>query len=235
MLVVGRIFFVNGLIGGGSPPAGKPYWNRGYADGSPFVRKAKGLFASREGGVYHEPSTYYSTYAFDPAQDHLVTGRRVEIGRSTAARYGKEITKYLDPKHHSLVFVTHSMGAAYSEGMMSKLKEDGWFVSAAIHLNPFQPAYIHLSEPRERTGRTIHYQNPDDPVTREVGGDWRWAVNILSPVLAGAESGVKGAGWIDGAIRVEHPSGLSDLRTIHASPEGDATTWDRISPYLLTS
>lgn len=225
MMVVGRIFFVNGLIGGGSPPAGKPYWNAGYSTGSPFVNRAKGIFSSRPGGVYHEPSTFYTTYAFDPAHNHLDCGYRRQLGYRNADTYQSALTQSLDRRHHSLVFVTHSMGGSYSEGMMQKLKESGWAVHAAVHLNPFQPAAIVPSTPRTQT---IHYQNPDDPVTCELGSD-NWVIRALrfGGVLTLTENNIKRPGRISGANYIEHHSGLG-ISYVHASPEGDVTTWDRI-------
>lgn len=227
MLNVGRIFFVNGLIGGGSPPAGKEYWNHNFPKGSPFVNAAKGVFASRQGGAYQEPKTFYTTYDFHPVRNHIKADYRWRRGYENAGVYGSALTQYLDPRHHSLVFVTHSMGAAYSEGMMEKLKADGWFIHAAVHLNPFQPAYFRRSTPESRT---IHYQNPDDPVTREVLRDYGDLAGILEPELIpylATESLVKGPGRVEGAIYVEYESGLSPPY-VHASPEGDPATWTRI-------
>jgi hypothetical protein len=227
MLIVGRIFFVNGLIGGGSPDAGMDYWNHNSPGGSPFVNAAKGVFTSRPGGTYHEPTTFYTKYTFHPVRNHLDADYRRRRGHENAGTHASALTQYLDPRHHSLVFVTHSMGAAYAEGMMEKLKEDGWFVHAAVHLNPFQPAYIRRSAP---FSRTIHYQNPDDPVTREVLRDHGVLAGILEPELIpylAVESGVKGPGRIDGAIYVEYESGLRP-EFVHASPEGDPETWTRI-------
>lgn len=233
MQVVGRIFFVNGCIGGGSPPAGLPYWNQGYPSGSPFVNAAKGVFRGRlPSGKVTEPTTFYTNFPFNnPLGDSIGAGQRYVRGYQNAGLYYGALTNGLSSAHHSLVFVTHSMGAAYAEGMMHYLKEHAWTVKCAVHLNPFQPAYIQLSSPASQM--TIHFQNPDDPVTRDVGRGTEdnfldWLINQIPG--AKEEHIVKGSGTIAGATYVEWDSGYSidRIAQVHASPIWDANFWTRL-------
>jgi len=70
-------------------------------------------------------------------------------------------------------FITHSMGAAFGEGMISYLKERGYKVRATLHINPFQAHDIKANkykEPdlpwagQEKTDLIVDYQNMNDPV-----------------------------------------------------------------------
>lgn len=72
--------------------------------------------------------------------------------------------------------VTHSMGAAFGEGMIDYLKMMGWKVKGAVHLNAFQAADIKanknvnympgtdLPDPNGEGTFVIDYQNTNDPV-----------------------------------------------------------------------
>ena len=57
-------------------------------------------------------------------------------------------------------FVSHSMGAALTEGIAKYLNEKGFGVSNIVHINPYQAADISTLE----SANTIDYQNTDDPV-----------------------------------------------------------------------
>ena len=64
--------------------------------------------------------------------------------------------------NHPLIqnFVSHSMGAALTEGIAKYLNEKGFGVSNIVHINPYQAADISTLE----SANTIDYQNTDDPV-----------------------------------------------------------------------
>lgn len=57
-------------------------------------------------------------------------------------------------------FVTHSMGAAFAEGIASYLIGHGYSVEEIIHINPFQAADITTNA--SPNVKTVDYQNSDD-------------------------------------------------------------------------
>ena len=48
----------------------------------------------------------------------------------------------MKPNVDTFNFVSHSMGGAFSEGMMRYLAEQGWIVENAVFLNAWEPAQI---------------------------------------------------------------------------------------------
>lgn len=57
-------------------------------------------------------------------------------------------------------FVSHSMGGAFSEGMMKFLKEQGWEIENAVFLNAWEPARIKNKVEKTRFDATC----TNDPV-----------------------------------------------------------------------
>lgn len=71
-------------------------------------------------------------------------------------------------KDEQFRIVSHSMGTAYSEGIIDVLKKNGYIVGQAVHINAFQAADIEDNQDNAvGTGigtYSIDYQFTDDPV-----------------------------------------------------------------------
>jgi hypothetical protein len=184
-----RIIFINGKIGGGSPPPGEPYW--GGRNGS-FVKGAQQYF-----GDYTNPQfiPYQPTY-LSSAKD------RTEEGREYAKEHLAELTAGLQDGEQFRI-VSHSMGGAFAEGVIEVLKENGYIVAQSVFINTFQAADIADNQDAAKgTGVTdfsIDYQNTDDPV-------------INNPIRSSP-------GYMKGvSMTIGQPSGVKDIREKHASP-----------------
>ena len=143
-----KTIFINGKIGWGSPEAGAPYWGQYGNLTSPFVTGALDYF---------QDNNYYILTAdydwFSSAED------RFNIGYE----YAKNNIDYLTMdigENESFNFVTHSMGAALSEGIAKYLDEQGYCVSNIVHINPFQAGAITTLE----SANTTDFQYINDPV-----------------------------------------------------------------------
>jgi RHS repeat-associated protein len=148
-----KIIFVNGYIGFGSPPAGEKYW--GGRSGS-FVASAKDYFGDK--------NTQF--LAYNPNMGSTAAERR-EAGRQYAKEHLKDLTAGMS-KDEQFEIVSHSMGSAYSEGIEDVLKDNGYIVGQAVHINAFQAADIEDNQDNAAgTGvstYSIDYQFTDDPV-----------------------------------------------------------------------
>lgn len=177
------ILFVNGFIGFGSPAAGKPYWNKD------FVNGAMGYFKDNRAKF-----TKYEPSKFSSAAERKTAG--IEYAKSNLEALTNGMTKDKD------VFrmVTHSMGAAFGEGIAEFLKGEGWQVETIVHVNPFQASDITTTDPSSNAETTtVDYQNPDD-----------WVIN---------DTPTASPGDIQGAdAKVREQSGDSNWKTRHTSP-----------------
>ena len=142
------ILFINGYIGFGSPEAGAPYWN---GEKSGFVKGAEHYF--------HDKNIYFVAVEHSALS---TAGQRIDAGREYGAKHLSEISGNLSAGETCKI-ITHSMGAAYGEGVAQILIENGIEVEQMIHLNPFQAGDIE-SVSAEYNTTTIDYQNPNDLV-----------------------------------------------------------------------
>ena len=148
------ILFINGYVGFGSPQAGAPYWN---GEKSGFVRGAEHYFHDNNVSFVAVKHNVLST-----------ADQRIEAGREYGAEHLSEISESLSPDETCKI-VTHSMGAAYGEGIAQALIENGIEVEQIVHLNPFQAGDIE-SISAEHNTTTIDYQNPNDLVVSMLPG-----------------------------------------------------------------
>lgn len=108
----------------------------------------------------------------------------------------------------SFKFVSHSKGAAFSEGMADYLREQGYTVDVMIHLSPFQASDIHSSGEREDV-LTIDYQTKGDPVL------------MLGLFSQGTIGGA------DAIFRKEPIHGVKEMQYIHTESLS-SSVWDEI-------
>ena len=142
------IIFVNGLDKFGAKPAGEEYWTQSFKRYS-FVDGAKEFF--NDNNVLFIPvkhslsSTAYERWknGFDYARDSFINNFKLN-------------------KFETIKFVTHSMGAAYAEGMAAYLLEKGYPVSDIVHLNAFQTGGFMSVGAKYQFVNVIDYQNSDD-------------------------------------------------------------------------
>jgi RHS repeat-associated protein len=193
------IIFINGYIGFGSPPSGQKYWS------SNFVSGAKDYFNDRK-----TKFTSFEPKAFSSAAERKAAG--VEYAKANLA----ELTKGMDKGKDSFKFVTHSMGAAFGEGIAEYLKGEGWKVEAIVQINAYQASDIETIDPKSNQTETIDYQNPDDIV-------------INTPIDS-APGDIKGAD-----AKVREKSGESDVRYRHTSPiwKQGRNFWDTLKEKIL--
>lgn len=142
-----KVVFVNGYLGFGSPKGGSTYWN---GDKSSFVRNAQSTFQD-----YATP--YFTNYDFKYLQSANVS--RGLQGYQYAKQHYKALTKGMKPGD-KFNFVSHSMGGAFSEGMIRYMAEQGWETENAVYLNAWEPAEIKSKEEKTRIDATC----TNDPV-----------------------------------------------------------------------
>ena len=178
-----KIVFVNGKIGGGSPPAGSSYWN---GEKSSFVQGAISYWKDRNIFFTKQDYSYFSS-----AQDRINAGYKYAQNNLDLLVAGLQ-------NGESFKFVTHSMGAAFAEGIANYLLEQGYKVEEIVHINPFQAADISTNLSPQL--KTTDYQNTDD-----------WVINKI-PFFSSP-------GKIENAdYYIRENSNDSNLRTRHRSP-----------------
>jgi RHS repeat-associated protein len=197
-----RIIFVNGKIGGGSPPAGAEYWNgRGYNPSihreSNFVRGAKDFF--------NDQSTYYTDVDYS---NFSTVGSRREAGRKYAEENYTSITAGMDIDNEVFHLVGHSMGTAFAAGMKDYLESKGWAVENLIGINSFQSVFPFTDDIKfDENDPTfiVDFKNTDDPV-----------LSILDKNRTEGE--IKGA---DLVVRKSTDKGVMNIQFIHRAPMDD--------------
>ena len=195
------IIFINGYIGFGSPPAGKEYWS------SNFVTGAKNYFNDRSAKF-----TNYEPSKFSTASERKAAG--IAYAKSNL----EDLTKGMSKDKDSFKLVTHSMGAAFGEGIAEYLKGEGWKIDAIVHVEPFQAADITTLDPNSNQTQTIDYQNPDD-----------WVINNTPTATPGD---IKGAD-----SKVREKSGDGNWQTRHTSPiwQQGKKFWDTLKEKIIKS
>ncbi len=145
-----KIIFVNGKIGGGSPPKGAPYWNG-----------LKGIFVQKAIHYFNTDNIYFT----DQDYSYLSSAyKRRKDGYQYGIHYLKKITDTIPASNVHFKIITHSMGAAYSEGIIDALKANHYAVDEILHLNPFQAADIQSNKNGVNGIEThvIDFQNTND-------------------------------------------------------------------------
>jgi hypothetical protein len=125
-----KIVFVNGYLAFGSPKGGSTYWN---GMNSSFLKGAQSTFDD-----YSTP--HFTNYEFK----YLMSASKVResLGYQYARNNYEELTKGMQQGVDAFNFVSHSMGGAFSEGMMKFLSEQGWLIENAVFLNAWEPTKI---------------------------------------------------------------------------------------------
>ncbi len=137
------IIFINGKIGGGSPPAGPPFWKCFDAEDWGFVKGAIEFFNTND--------CHFPILDFQPLS-------------SVRDRFhqGWHFWRLANFKPHSLIhIVAHSMGCAFAEGFLSAATFFGYKTGCVLHLNAYQAQALSISTER---WFTIDYQLKDDPL-----------------------------------------------------------------------
>ncbi len=181
------IIFVNGLDKFGAKPAGEEHWTQSYKRYN-FVNGAKQFFND-------------NNVLFIPVKHSLSSSalERLQKGYDYAEN---NIIWLGDLKQDETIkFVTHSMGAAYAEGMATFLLKNGCPVTNIVHINAFQANDI-KSLSKYNNVETTDYQYTDD-----------WVINHI-PIFSSP-------GFIDGAnYIIREPSGcqIESFLNIHFDP-----------------
>lgn len=144
------IIFINGKIGGGSPPAGPEYWNCVGNNSSVFVNRAKSFFNDNNVTFSSEDYNYLSS-----------SNSRRKDGYEYAKQNYDNWSSDMEAEE-SFNLVSHSMGSAFSMGIEDYLKEIGRNVDYNVMINPYQVDHITI-KPNSNT-QYIFYQNTNDPV-----------------------------------------------------------------------
>ena len=147
-----KIIFVNGKIGGGSPEAGFPYWGATPNNEGFFIRGAKRFFGDNNIKVLVADYGWLSS-----------ANTRFNAGYNYAKNNFELLINDMG-KEESFNFVSHSMGAAFVEGMVQYLIEQNRTVSGIVHINAYQAKDIHTADLSHANGFRVDYQNTDDPV-----------------------------------------------------------------------
>ena len=186
-----KIFFVNGYKGFGSPEGGKNYWNNS------FVSKAK--ITLKDNNVQ-----------FLDVNHSLLSSvnDRYNKGYQYVSEHFKEITQDIE-KGETISFVSHSMGAAYSEGMAQALIDNGYDVRLMVHIAPYQAAKISTIG-ESASILTIDFQTLGDPV-----------ISVISP------GSIKGA---DKIIKQQPKS--KSMNTYHREIIDNPNSWTAIKDII---
>lgn len=142
-----KVVFVNGYLGFGSPKGGDAYWN---GISSSFVKGAQSTFND-----YTTP--FFTNYDYQYLESASVY--RESLGYQYAKENYKALTEGMK-SGEKFNFVSHSMGGAFSEGMMKYLREQGWETDNAVFLNAWEPTKISNKVEKNRIDATC----TNDPI-----------------------------------------------------------------------
>ena len=118
-----RIIFINGFLGGGSPQGGATYWQ---GRRSSFVSGAQRFFKD-----YQNP--YFTNYNFKYSKSSTI--QRRNSGYEYAKQNYQNLVKGMSKKDDVFHIISHSMGGAFSEGIMEYLKSQGWTIETMVYFN----------------------------------------------------------------------------------------------------
>lgn len=143
-----KVVFVNGFLGFGSPSGGAVYWN---GSNSSFVKGAQSAFND-----YATP--YFTNYDYSYMKSASI------VRETSGYKYAKDnyqaLVKGMKPGVDKFNFVSHSMGGAFSEGMIMYMAEQGWDIENAVYLNAWEPTQINTKIENTRIDATC----TNDPV-----------------------------------------------------------------------
>lgn len=178
----------------GSPPAGEPYWQRD----STFTD------ATRE-ALHCALPPYFSDVQYGSFSS---VSRREKDGYEYAEQHLGQITADCDTTTH-FRFVTHSMGAAFGEGMARCLADSGYVTDVIVHFEPYQAGRIRTIGTSTDV-LTIDFKMEDDPILRLGSG-----------------------GDIEGAD-IHYDGGRSDApaEKKHRYPISHSATWEELQPFI---
>ncbi|KAA6302580.1 MAG: hypothetical protein EZS26_001087 [Candidatus Ordinivivax streblomastigis] len=128
-----KVIFVNGYLGFGSPSGGATYWGGTNSD---FVVGAQSFFNDQATPVFTNI-------------DHGVLSTsswRQSKGYNYAKENYSSLTGGMDPAKDKFRLISHSMGGAFSDGVMKYLKEQGWDVDVSVYFNAWSPTEIQGSD-----------------------------------------------------------------------------------------
>lgn len=143
-----KVVFVNGYLGFGSPEGGETYWN---GHNSSFVKGAQSIFND-----YATP--YFTNYDYNYMKSASMV--RESLGYQYAKDNYNALIEGMKPGVDKFNFVSHSMGGAFSEGMMKYMSEQGWETDNALFLNAWEPSRINTKVEKNRIDATC----VNDPV-----------------------------------------------------------------------
>ena len=143
-----KLVFVNGYLGFGSPEGGENYWN---GHNSSFVKGAQSTFND-----YATP--YFTNYDYNYMESASTV--RELLGYQYAKDNYNALIEGMKPGVDKFNFVSHSMGGAFSEGMMRYMSEQGWETDNAVFLNAWEPSRINTKVEKNRIDTTCS----NDPV-----------------------------------------------------------------------
>jgi len=101
---------------------------------------------------------YFTNYDFNYLKSASMV--REFLGYQYAKDNYKALTEGMNPKVDKFNFISHSMGGAFSEGMIKYLVEQGWETNIAIFLNAWEPSRINTKLENYRIDATC----TNDPV-----------------------------------------------------------------------
>ncbi len=134
------IIFVNGYWNTRAEIAGgdyhEDYW------GSPFLHEAKTYFhSSQTPGFYVNGAEGY----FSSGKKRYAKGKELAENRynNPQSKFHGAVFKY----KRKIMVVTHSMGAAYAEGIISFLKSKDYIISKVVHFSPADNSDFEITYP----------------------------------------------------------------------------------------
>ncbi len=228
---VAHVIFVNGCADSprlpedmkgifAAPPPGEVYW--GGANGD-FVKAALEYFGAPRGATTFTNEPFGTTESTERAPNrppnvteyrgeflhYLSAWDRRELGRRAYQAYWRNRNFGIsDSARQRIAFVTHSMGAAYSHGLMEGIVASGLRIAYTVHINPFQAGAGYFRGD-ENGMSTAHVQTSNDPVV--------WVDPVSIGGLTDSWERIKARGWTPAASQILR-DGPDDIRYAHAYP-----------------
>ena len=91
-------------------------------------------------GYFNDQSAYFTDFDFNYLRSS--TFLRNLDGYAYAKENYKQLIMGMNPQEDVFRIISHSMGGAFSEGIIRYLKEQGWNVDFSIHLNTWLPSEL---------------------------------------------------------------------------------------------
>jgi hypothetical protein len=146
-----KIIFVNGHLFSGTYPGGAGYW---LGADSPFVANAHSVLQCELPAHFTDIKHAALSSVFS----------RMKAGWQYAQKNEASLLSGFESASYRFNFVTHSMGAAFAEGIIRFLEDKEYRVCTVIHFNTFQAADIKIERKAGSKSYVIDYQNINDPL-----------------------------------------------------------------------